>query len=68
MNMMLLDSYSFGNRKAVVFQLQETQFRVELYEDNKLVTYIVSPSLSEATKVAQSFTDGNNSQLLRENV
>lgn len=67
MNMLLLDDYSFGNRKAQVLQIQEGQYRVDYYLDNKLLMTHNATDVSVAKKLAEDFTDGRNSQLLNEN-
>jgi ribosomal protein L9 len=68
MNMLLLDSYTFGNRKADVFQIKEGYFRVDCYENGRIFNTVTSFNIIEAKRVAENFTDGKSSQLLNENV
>jgi hypothetical protein len=65
--MLLLGSYSFGNKKAEVFQIREGLFFVEYYVNNALVNKTTHGNVSEAKALAENYTDGTNSQLLNEN-
>lgn len=67
MNMLLLNSYSFGNRKAQIFQVMEGQFILEFYMDGKLSNKVTLANLIDAKQMAETYTDGRNSQLLNEN-
>mgnify|MGYP003333732095 CR=1 FL=1 len=69
MNMLLLDSYSFGNKKAQVFQIQEGLFLVEYYVNNALVNKSTHDDVLQAKRLADSYTsvDGSNKSLLNEN-
>jgi hypothetical protein len=67
MNMLLLDSYSFGNRKAQIYQIREGQFILEFYLDGKLSNKVTLANLIDAKQMAENYTDGRNSQLLSEN-
>jgi hypothetical protein len=69
MNMLLISSYSFGNRSAEVYQLREGQFLVEFYEDKKLQNKVTLANLLDAKKIADNYTDtphGINKTLLNE--
>jgi hypothetical protein len=64
--MLLLNSYSFGNRQAQIFQIREGQYILEFSLDGKLTNKLTLANLLEAKKVAENYTDGRNSQLLSE--
>ena len=69
MNMLLLDSYRFGNKKAQIYQIQENLFLIEYYVNDALVNKTTHDDLLQAKIIADKYTDPEigNKFLLNEN-
>ena len=63
--MLLLDSFSFSNRKANIYQLREDFYMLEFYMDNALKNKFTLVNLVEAKQMADAYVDGR--QMLNEN-
>ena len=64
-NLLLLDSYTFGNRRADVEQVRPNHYKISLYLDNRLSSQMTFFNLEEAKKFASNYTDSR--QTLNEN-
>ena len=69
MSMLLISSYSFGNKKADVFQIKEGYFMVEYYVNGALVNKTMHEDIVQAKMIADQYTDTGfgKTTLLNEN-
>jgi hypothetical protein len=67
--MQLIAKYSFGNRSAEVYQVNQNLYTVEYFDSSKLVNKTTHATLDTAKFIADNYTapTGNNQQLLNEN-
>ena len=68
MSMLLVSSYSYGNKKAEVFQIREGFFLVEYYVNGALVNKTTHEDVTKAKMIADEYTavGAGNQTFLRE--